>query len=169
VRVPGAQQVMLQVRVAELDRTAMRQIGADMLGVNPSTGNIYGTNIAGSTITASGLLGLGGLTSAASGAAGPNTTAFGIFPSSNFEILIRALRQNSLLTIMAEPNLVAMNGMQASFLAGGQFPVPVTQGGTGSANTVTVEWKSFGVLLNFTPYVLADESIRLSVNPEVSS
>ena len=111
IRVPGVHQVMLQVRIAELDRTALRQIGADMLFVNPNTGNIYGTNIAGSSITATGLLGLGGLTSAASGAAGPNTTAFGIFPSSSFEILIRALRQNSLLSIMAEPNLVAMNGM----------------------------------------------------------
>ena len=170
IRVPGVHQVMLQVRVAELDRTALRQIGADLLGVNPATGNIYGTSLGNSTVTASGLLGLGGIASAASGAAAGNTTAFGIFPSANFEILIHALRENSLLSIMAEPNLMAMSGMQASFLAGGQFYIPVSQGGAGSASTaVSAQAQNFGVQLNFTPYVLADESIRLNVNPIVSN
>ena len=170
VRVPGVHQVMLQVRVAELDRTALRQIGADLLGVNPATGNIYGTSLGNSTVTAAGLLGLGGIKSAASGTAGQNTTAFGIFPSANFEILIHALRENSLLSIMAEPNLVAMSGAQASFLAGGQFYIPVAQGGAGSASTaVSAQAQNFGVQLNFTPYVLADDSIRLNVNTSDSS
>jgi pilus assembly protein CpaC len=165
IRVPGVNQVMLRVRVAELNRTALREIGADWLYVSPQNGNIIGTNIAGSAVTASGLLGL----TPNNGALGPATTAFGVFPTSGFEILIRALRQNSLLSIMAEPNLVAMSGMQASFLAGGQFPVPVPQGGTGASNVVTVQWKDFGVQLNFTPYVLADDSVRLTVNPIVST
>ena len=169
LRVPGVHQVMLQVRIAELNRTALRQIGADLIGVQPSTGNIYGTNIAGSTISAAGALGLGGITSSGNAGTGPNTTAYGIFPSKNFEILIRALRQNSMLSIMAEPNLVAMSGCQASFLAGGQFPVPVAQGGAGAASTVSVQWQNFGVQLNFIPYVMADESIRLNVNPIVST
>ena len=157
IRVPGVHQVMLQVRIAELNRTALRQIGADMLFTSDS-GNLIGTSIAGSTLTAAGLL-----------TAGPSTTAFGLFPTSNFNILVTALRKNSLLSIMAEPNLVAMSGMQASFLAGGQFPVPVPQGGTGASNVVTVQWQNFGVQLNFIPYVLADESIRLNVNPIVST
>jgi pilus assembly protein CpaC len=162
LRVPGVNQVNLQVRVAELNRTALRRVGADLLYKSPS-GNLIGTNIAGSGVTAAGLLGL-----PVSGNIG-NTTAFGIFPTSNFEILLNVLRENSLLSIMAEPNLVAMSGMQASFLAGGQFPVPVPQGGTGVTSVVTVQWQSFGVQLNFTPYVLSDDTIRLTVNPVVSS
>ncbi len=62
---------------------------------------------------------------------------------------------------------MAMSGHSASFLAGGQFPVPVPQGGV--SNVVTIEWKNFGVQLNFVPYVLEDETIRLAVNPEVST
>jgi pilus assembly protein CpaC len=162
LRVPGIHQVMLQVRVAELNRTALRQIGADLLYKSPG-GNLIGTNVAGSGVSAAGLLGL-----PSTGSIG-NTTAFGIFPSSGFEILLAALRQNSLVSIMAEPNLVALSGMQASFLAGGQFPVPVPQGGTGASNVVTVQWQSFGVQLNFTPYVLSEDTIRLTVNPVVST
>lgn len=169
IRVPGVHQVLLKVRIAELNRTATRQIGADILGVDPSRGNIIGTAIGGGTVTASGLLGIGGITSAATGTNGTSTTAIGIFPGANFEILIRALRHNSLLSILAEPDLVAMSGHKASFLSGGQFPVPVSQITNGAATSVTVEFKSFGVQLDFTPYVLEDGSIRLVVAPEVSS
>ena len=169
IRVPGVRQVLLKVRVAELNRTATREIGADILGVNPATGSIFGTNIAGSTVTASGVLGLTGLTAQGSHAIGPNQTAFGIFPAGDFSILVRALRENQLLSILAEPNLIAMDGHRASFLAGGQFPVPVPQGAGGITNNVTVEFKDFGVQLNFIPYVLEDGKIRLSVTPEVST
>src|SRR5208283_3557347 len=94
IRVPGVRQVLLKVRVAELNRTATRQIGADMLFSNPSQGTIIGTSIAGSTVSAAGVLGLGSFTPNVSSASGPNTTVFGLFPSSNFEILVRALRDN---------------------------------------------------------------------------
>ena len=169
IRVPGVRQVLLKVRVAELNRTATRQIGADILGMNPSHGTIIGTNIAGSTVSAAGVLGLSGFTPSVSSAAGQNTTIFGIFPSSNFEILVRALRNNQLLSILAEPNLIAMDGQHANFLAGGQFPVPVPQGSGGITNNVTVEFKDFGVQLDFVPHVLEDGTIRLAVTPEVSS
>ncbi len=170
IRVPGVQQVSLQVRVAELNRTGLREIGADILGVNPSTGNIFGTSIGGAAINALGLLGLGGLVGTATGQSNPaTTTAFGIVPSADFEILLRALRRNSLLTILAEPNLMAMSGHTASFLAGGEFPVPVPQTTTGGTNSVTIDWKKFGVQLDFVPYVLNDQKIRLSVTSEVSS
>ena len=80
-----------------------------------------------------------------------------------------ALRRNSLLKILAEPNLVAFNGQQASFLAGGEYPVPVPQVSAGGvAPTITVRFKEFGVRLGFVPYILDGDRIRLTVAPEVS-
>jgi pilus assembly protein CpaC len=169
IRVPGIHQVLLKVKIAELNRTGLREIGADVLGVDPDTGNIFGTQIGGATVSAMAALGLGGLAGSAASETGSNTTAFGIFPSGDFEILLRALRRNQLVKILAEPNLMAMSGYQASFLAGGQFPVPVPQSGGGASNNVTIEWKDFGVQLNFVPYVLDQRAIRLSVTPEVST
>lgn len=169
LQVPGVNQVMLQVRIAELNRTALREIGADLLAVDPHTGTIVGTQLSGSTISALGTLGLGGLTGAATAAPGANTTAFGIFPKSDFEILLRALRRDQLLDIMAEPNLVTLSGHRANFLAGGQFPVPVPQGAGGVTNNVTIQFKDFGVQLDFLPFIIDNDTIRLTVTPEVSS
>ena len=169
IRVPGLHQVMLQVRIAELNRTATREIGADIMGVNPTNGTIVGTNIAGSAVTAASMFGLGGATPGGTLANGANQTIFGIFPGAHFSVLIRALRDNQLLSILAEPNLVAMDGQHANFLAGGQFPVPVPQGSGSITNNVTVEFKNFGVQLDFVPHVLDDGTIRLTVTPEVSS
>ena len=167
LRVPGSQQVLLKVRVAELNRTAMREIGADFLTFDPETGTIAGTQIGGATIQADGTQ--SGL-SRRGGAVSGMTTAFGIFPPSEFAFFLSALRKNSLVRILAEPNLIAMNGQAASFLAGGEFPVPIPQTTTGGAGTsVTVEFKEFGVRLNFVPTILDGEAIRLSVDPEVSS
>lgn len=160
LRVPGVQQVMLQVRVAELNRTGLREIGADMYA-QFGEGNIIGTSIGGATNLGIQPTGLG---------LGASTTAFGIFPSGHLEIMLRALRQNSVLSVLAEPNLMAMDGHQASFLAGGEFPVPIQQVGAGGlAGAITVEWKEFGVQLNFIPTILDDHTIRLNVAPEVSS
>ncbi|MCA9248290.1 MAG: pilus assembly protein N-terminal domain-containing protein [Planctomycetales bacterium] len=167
IRVPGVQQVMLQVKIAELNRTGLREIGAD-LGFAGGNGNVFGTSIGGAVVSAFGLLG-GGVAGGASAANGPSTTAFGVFPDADFQIFLRALRDNSLLRILAEPNLVAMSGHQASFLAGGQFPVPVPQISGGVANSITVQFRDFGVQLDFLPYVLDDDVIRLTVAPEVSS
>ena len=79
------------------------------------------------------------------------------------------MEQNQLLSIMAEPNLMTMSGHRARFLAGGQFPVPVPQSTGGASNTTTVEWKDFGVKLDFLPFVIDDETIRMTVTPEVST
>ena len=167
LRVPGTQQVLLKVRVAELNRTAMREIGADFLAVDQETGTIAGTQIGGATISADGTL--GGL-SRRGGAVSGMTTVFGIFPPAEFAYFLSALRKNSLVRILAEPNLIAMNGQAASFLAGGEFPVPIPQTTTGGVGTsVTVEFKEFGVRLNFVPTILDGDTIRLSVDPEVSS
>ncbi|MCO6457242.1 MAG: pilus assembly protein N-terminal domain-containing protein [Pirellulaceae bacterium] len=167
IRVPGSQQVLLKVRIAELNRTALREIGADILGVDSSTGNLIGTNISSATVDALGTLGLGGLAGLATGAASQNTTAFGIFPSGDWEIILRALRANAVATILAEPNLIAMSGHQAHFLAGGEFPISVPQT-SGAGSTTTVEFREFGVRLNFLPFVLDENRIRLAVTPEVS-
>jgi pilus assembly protein CpaC len=167
IRVPGPQQILLKVRVAELNRTAMRQIGADFLVVDPDTGTIAGTQIGGATISAVGTVAGRDLRG---GSVASPTTLFGIFEPSEFQVFITALRRNSLLKILAEPNLVAMNGHQASFLAGGEFPVPVPQvGASGVAPTITVQFKEFGVRLGFVPYILDGDVIRLTVDPEVST
>jgi pilus assembly protein CpaC len=167
LRVPGSQQVLLKCRVAELNRTGMREIGADWLIVDADTGTIAGTQIGGAMIQADSTQ--GGL-SRRGGALSGMTTAFGIFPPAEFNFFLSALRKNSLVRILAEPNLIAMNGQAASFLAGGEFPVPIPQTSTGGAGTsVTVEFKEFGVRLNFVPTILNSNTVRLSVDPEVSS
>jgi pilus assembly protein CpaC len=86
---------------------------------------------------------------------------------SNIQAMIDALDQEGLITMLAEPNLTAISGETASFLAGGEFPIPVAQNGS-SGGSISVEFKQFGVSLNFTPTVLADNRISLKVNPEVS-
>jgi pilus assembly protein CpaC len=170
IRVPGPQQVLLKVRVAELNRTALRQIGADFLAIDPDTGAIVGTQIGGASVAATATAAGRALTGVATSSVSPSTTAFGIFEEGNFAVLLSALRRNAMLKILAEPNLVAMNGHQASFLAGGEFPVPVSQaGGGGAAPTVTVQFKEFGVRLGFVPYILDGDVIRLTVDPEVST
>ena len=170
LRVPGSQQVMLKVQIAELNRTALRQIGSDMLFAN-GKGQILGTKLNSVTTSSSIADGAGLLGAAATTVASTSpTTAFGIFDKAGFQILLSALRQNSLLKILAEPNLVAMNGHEARFLSGGEFPVPVPQSGAGGGPaTITVQYKKFGVQLSFVPHILDGDVIRLSVTPEVSS
>jgi pilus assembly protein CpaC len=178
LRVPGAQQVMLKVRIAELNRTAFRQIGSNFLGVDPRTGAIVGSQIS-SQVTGAGEVPfttpatrkLNATVNSAIGGLGSQggTTVFGIFRDGNFMFTLDALRRNALLKILAEPNLVAFNGQQASFLAGGEFPVPVPQiGAAGIAPTITVRFKEFGVRLGFVPFILDGDRIRLTVAPEVS-
>ena len=170
LRVPGPQQVMLKVQIAELNRTALREIGSDML-LADGQGRLFGSKLNSVTTSVSNADGTGLLGTAATNvvAASP-ATAFGIMEKAGYQVLFTALRENSLLKILAEPNLVAMNGHEARFLAGGEFPVPVPQSGAGGGPaTITVQWKKFGVQLTFVPYILDGDTIRLSVDPEVSS
>jgi pilus assembly protein CpaC len=148
LRVPGVQQVMLQVRIAELNRTALRQVGADWR-FEFGTGNVLETFIGG-------------------GVRGGAPTVTGVFPSADLDFALRVLRTNQLLSVLAEPNLVALSGQKANFLAGGEFPVPVPQN-SGGGTTITIEFKKFGVQLEFEPYVLEDETVRLTVDSEESS
>ncbi len=166
IRVPTSQQVLLKVRVAELNRTAFRQIGADFLASIPGAGSLFGSSIAGNSLVG----GTVGTATTGNLAIGSQATFFGTFSHGNFVTVLDALRRNGLLKILAEPNLIALNGYQANFLAGGQFPVPVAQGGSvGGNGAISVQFKDFGVRLAFLPLIQDDDVIRLTVDPEVST
>jgi pilus assembly protein CpaC len=92
-------------------------------------------------------------------------------PDINLDIFIKALQENNVLEILAEPNLLTESGKQASFLAGGQFPYPVVQGSGGSSGftSITIQFKEYGIRLSFTPTLMAGGVIQLKVEPEVSS
>jgi len=93
---------------------------------------------------------------------------FAFRPDINLAVTIKALQTKNLLQILAEPNVLALNGAEASFLAGGEFPFPVVQG-SGGLQSVTIQFKEFGIRLGFTPTILDDGQIRLKVAPEVSA
>jgi pilus assembly protein CpaC len=182
----SAQQVMLEVRFAEVKRSAAEQIGIG-----------WGTKNRGNTRYAIGggasLTPIGGTTTVTSNGVTtqiPNNSpnyqvgsiidSFGIISQTfkaigtHFNVTLDAMENKGAVTTLAEPTLIALSGETASFLAGGEFPVPVVQntgGGGGGSNAAafTVEWKPFGVSLAFTPTVLADGVINLVIAPEVSS
>lgn len=172
---PHGKQIMLKVRFAEVDRTKLDAFGINIM----STG---ATNTIGSITT--GQLGPPGTVGSVSGgippAAGsrPTTASFSVTdllnififrPDLNLAATIKDLQNKSILQILAEPNLMAMSGQPARFLAGGEFPFPVVQGGTTSGTAVTIQFRPFGVRLEFTGTVGADNVIRLKVAPEVST
>lgn len=173
----SSQQVMLDVRFAEVKRSAMKQLGLNWSimscrSANPC-GNLNSVIGNGSSLTPKSAADNSGqfLNGAITGSFGIISRAFRAF-GQNFNVTLDALEERGAVTTLAEPTLVALSGQTASFLAGGEFPVPVSQGngGTGGGGTaITVEWKPFGVSLAFTPTVLADGVINMEVAPEVSS
>lgn len=177
VPAPVTAQIALQVRFAEVDRAAERQLGVNIL-------RNFGSNMPLSVST--GQFSPPGLTQTQSVATNGSTTTttssgnqftvsnllnIAIFrPDLNLAAFIEALQQENLLEILAEPDLLTESGKEASFLAGGQFPYPVPQAsGTGGFTTITIQFKEYGVRLNFTPTLLPDGLIHLKVAPEVSS
>ncbi len=153
MQIGGGQQVMLEVHVAEISRTSLKNLGVET--------NITGTS--GSEINF-GLI-TGNPLSNAFGS-GFSLTETGIFDS--LQLKLAALERQGLAHTLAEPNIVALSGQEASFLAGGEFPVPTVQSGS-VAGAVTVTFKEFGVGLKFTPTVLSSEKINLKLNTEVSA
>ncbi len=162
--VGGSQQVMLEVRFAEVNRNVGEQLGVRGFGVGSDVEFAIGDGASAST-TAGGLA-----VDAVSGAYGILHTIFSIGDLS-IDAYLDTLERKGLSKTLAEPTLIALSGEPAEFLAGGEFPVPVAQGGgTGTGNGgITVEFKPFGVGLGFTPTVLSDGVINLVVAPEVSS
>jgi pilus assembly protein CpaC len=182
----GAQEVLLEVKFAEVDRSALTQVGINLFSTG--AGNMLGATTTGQF----GGTRFGNLTDQFSTSAVPqpdnptattgpshvpfNSTAtvgdllnvFLFRPDIHLGAVIRALQAKNLLQILAEPNLIAVNGKEASFLAGGEFPFPVVQPGQGFT-AVTIQFKEFGVKLRFTPVITPNGNIHLNVVPEVST
>lgn len=162
--VGGVQQVMLKVRFAEMQRNVSKSLGAS-LALN---GAIGGTGINGGTGTTSGSIGitnsLGGNVPATNQNAGAMLFGFNA-GSTQVGLLLEALEEKGVVRFLAEPNLVALSGQEAKFLAGGEYPVPVAQ----SNNRITVEFKPFGVELVFVPRVVDKDLINLELNAAVSA
>ncbi|MEK6321629.1 MAG: type II and III secretion system protein family protein [Acidobacteriota bacterium] len=165
-------QVLLQVRFAEVDRTSIQQLGINFFstGLANTPGSVttgqFGPPASSGNVTGSIPSQLPGFTSSFN-----ITDLLNIFvfrPDLNLGATLRLLQQRNVLQILAEPNLLALNGREASFLAGGEFPFPVVQAGAGG-NAVTIQFREFGVRLKFTPNILSDGTIRLKVAPEVSA
>ncbi len=157
LRVTGSNQVNLQVQVAEVTRDVARALGVN-IGALIDGGDVV-FSVVPNLLPAS--LGVGGPLG------GVSTLIAGDIDLGNVEIdvLIDALEEEGLVTVLSEPNLTALSGATASFLAGGEFPIPVAQ----DEDTITIEFRSFGVSLAFTPTVLEDGAINMRVRPEVSA
>lgn len=176
---PSTGEVLLEVKFADVDRSTISQLGANLLSTSPgktvfttTTGEYTppsiqsGTSITGTTTTTS--------TAAVSAAGIPITLGsllnVFIFRSDiNLGVVIQALEEKNLLQVLAEPNVLAETGKEASFLAGGQFPFPVVQGATGGVPVVTIQFRDYGVKLSFTPIITPEGLIHLKVAPEVST
>ena len=167
VKVPAAErQILLKVRFASVDRNKERQLGINLFSTG--FGNTIGTITTGQfnppTVTIP------------SAGAPPTTTItnslnlFAFYPGINLGATVEALETRGLLESLAEPNILAQNGKQASFLAGGEYPFPMVQGaGVGGSGAVTIAFKEYGIRMNFIPTITPRGTIRLQVSPEVSA
>jgi pilus assembly protein CpaC len=183
MQVGGVQQVMLEVKVAEVNRTVMRKLDIDfhaaLFNSNVKIGAVNGGAAFPPALNPQGLLTpvFGSLTPD-SGMTGPplpqftpnpatidDKGLFGIFHNNDyfFQVAIDALKSNGLAKVLAEPNLTTLTGQEATFLAGGEFPIPVPQ----DLGNTTVEFKEFGIGMNFLPTVLASDMINLDVSIRV--
>lgn len=152
----GSQQVMLQVRFAEVRRSALKELGISSSTKVTDGNNNYSFGTGSSSISSV-------ANSFASAGASILTGKYDI------TLLVDALEQKGLVRTLAEPNIIALSGDTASFLAGGEFPIPVAQDSDEGSSTITVEFKPFGVGLSFTPTVIGSELINLEVQTEVSA
>ena len=168
VDVPASEpQILLKVRFASVDRTVEKQLGINIfsLGAANTIGNVTTGQFGAPSITAPTT---GGNTATAILSNLGNIFLFR--PDLNLGATIQALETKGLLEVLAEPNVLAFNGKQASFLAGGEYPYPVVNGVTGGGTgAVTIQFKEFGVRLNFIPTIPPRNTIRLQVAPEVSA
>ena len=154
-------QVQLQVRVAEVSRNRMRDLGSSFATVNGGT-STFAQAGGPATLTTSTLPAL------ATNFVGSAVNLFFFQNAIGLATYVRALQTQGALRALAEPNLIAMDGQQASFLAGGEFPIPMVQGGS-DRSTVSVVFKEYGVRLNFKPTIIDEDHIRLDLEPEVST
>lgn len=158
----GSNQVMLKVKIAEVDRTELKRFGISLQNLSTNTSSFAFGFLQGRTAL-----------DAATGALLKNGTDSALYAgihnsTSNFNGVIDALEDNGLVTTLAEPTLTTQSGQNASFLAGGQIPIPSVTG-SGSSAQVSIAYQPYGVSLSFTPLVLSKNRINLTVAPEVSS
>ena len=164
--VSNATQVQLQVRVAEVNRNKLRDYGTSFSALPQGGTGGYWNSGGGPTV-------LSDVNTSAAGAVldtliQPALNLFVFNRQINTGAMLRAMRTEGAFRELAEPNLIAMNGQQASFLAGGEFPVPVLQMGANGTG-ITIMWKEYGVRLNFKPVIIDEDHIRLELEPEVST
>lgn len=165
IQVEDGQQVNLEVRVLEVSRNAGRELGVSLRA--KSDGSTTGNGFNSGPPVVPGLAGAGALF-ATGNAPFASLIARVIDAGVNVDVMIRALEDKRLARRLAEPNLTALSGEEASFLAGGEVPIPVAQSSSTNSVNTTIEFKEFGVKLRFTPIVLEDSKINLRLNPEVS-
>jgi pilus assembly protein CpaC len=166
VQVPPAEpQILLKVIFASVDRNLSNQLGINLFstGLGNTVGAVTTGQFSPPTISLPSL----GTPATATLSTGLNILAF--FPGHNLGATIQALETKGLVQVLAEPNILAQNGKEGSFLAGGEYPFPVVQGSGGAGTSVTIEFKEYGIRLNFIPTITPRGTIRLQVAPEVSS
>jgi pilus assembly protein CpaC len=164
LNIGGVQLVMCEVRLAEINRSVGRRIGINFVAAD-RTGHSFGVSLLNNLTNITDFVrNFGGTTLTQQLGTNINAVAGWRTGSVLWTMFFDALKQNGLGRVLAEPNLVTTSGQEASFLAGGEFPVPVPQ----QFQTITIEYKKFGVGLNFTPTVLDNDMIAIKVNPEVS-
>ena len=166
-------QILLEVKFAEVDRTKLQQFGVNLfsLGAANTIGTLTTQQFASPTIGGTGIKGVIGAPNTGTSSTLQFSDLLNIFlfrPDINLGATIKDLEQKSVLEILAEPNLLAANGQKATFLAGGEFPFPIVQPSQGFTS-ITIQFKPFGVRLDFTGSISNDNVIRLHVAPEVST
>ncbi|MGB8844483.1 MAG: pilus assembly protein N-terminal domain-containing protein [Terracidiphilus sp.] len=176
VNVPTADpQILLKVRFVSVDRSKALTLGVNLfdLGMGNALGGVSTGHISPPTISGAG----SGSSSSSGGLTGTTGQAsfsqegniFAYFPGLNVGADIHAMEEKGVAEVLAEPNLLATNGKEASFLAGGSFPYPVVSGTSGGTAAVSIEFKDYGIRLNFIPTITPRGTIRLQVAPEVSA
>ncbi|MGB9612516.1 MAG: type II and III secretion system protein family protein [Bryobacteraceae bacterium] len=168
---PVDRQVLLRVKFAELNRNAIQQFGLNLISTGAA--NTPGIVTTGQFSPPRPSVVQGTIPGALPGTSTSFTLSdalniFAFRPDLNLGATLRALQQEGLLQILAEPNLLTSNGKEASFLVGGEFPVPVLQGGA-NAGAVTVQFREFGIRLTFTPNLTENGTLKMYVKPEVST
>ncbi len=176
---PTTGEVLLAVKFADVNRSTLSQLGVNLfstsnkLPFSTSTGQFSPPTVqSNTTVAGNGTTTTGTPAVSSSGVPITLTQLLNIFifrPDLNLGATIQALEEKNLLQILAEPNVLAETGKEASFVDGGQFPYPVVQGATGGVPVVTIQFREFGVKLVFTPVITPDGLIHLKVAPEVSS
>ena len=175
IEIGGSQQVMLQVKVAEIQRTELKRMNANFMAFAIGGDGFLGGVNGGGTLqpgSAGAQWPIGGVADGSIFDGNPlkiiNQGFFGTFVDDNFRfnLALEAAKENGVAKILAEPTLTTLTGQEAEFLSGGEFPIPVPQGGT--VGGITIEFKPYGVGLKFLPVVLSDGRINLKINVSVS-